>query len=236
LKAIHLNLASRPFRDYRPIYAVVVVTSLLIAFLMLNNVDTYYRYVRDTRKTRDEIASIESQTRQEHRRAEVATKVISTIDLTSLSKETKFVNAQLAERAFSWSELLDRLEVVLPANTRIMSVAPSFADNGLVHLSLQCEGKTAASMVNMLARLQRDPHFATPFPTGQDVTANGYRFGFGVDFKPWVARVVAKLSGKRNASCCSFLRCCSLQTRSSSSLIACSTRAVCTISNRGATR
>lgn len=192
MKPIHLNLASRPFRDYRPIYAVVVVTSLLVAFLMLNNVDTYYRYVRDTRKTRDEIASIESQTRQEHRRAEVATKVIGTIDLTSLSKETKFVNAQLAERAFSWSELLDRLEVVLPGNTRIISVAPTFADNGLVHLSLTCEGKTVDAMLNALTRLQRDPHFANPFPTSQDATANGYRFGFGVDFKPTVARVVAK--------------------------------------------
>ena len=48
MKPIHLNLASRPYRDYRPVYAVVVVLSLLTAFLMLNNIETYYRYIRET--------------------------------------------------------------------------------------------------------------------------------------------------------------------------------------------
>lgn len=192
MKPIHLNLAARPFRDYRPVYAVVVASSLLIAFLALNNLDTYLRYVHDTRTTREEIASLQAQIQQEHRRADAATREIGTMDLVSLSKETRFVNTQLAERAFSWSELLDRLEAVLPSNVRITSVTPVFADNGLVHLSLACEGKTADTLLNTLSRFQRDPHFSNPFPTSQDMSANGYRFGLGVDFRPTVARVVPK--------------------------------------------
>jgi hypothetical protein len=43
VKPIHLNLAARPYRDYRPVYAVVVLLSLLTAFLMLNNVESNYR-------------------------------------------------------------------------------------------------------------------------------------------------------------------------------------------------
>ena len=190
MKTIHLNLAARPFRDYRALYAVVVAASLLIALLMLNNVDTYYRYVRDTRKTREEIARIEAQTQQERHRTEAANNQIKTIDLVSLSKETKFVNTQLAERAFSWSELLDRLEAVLPGSIRITSVSPAFADNGLVHLTLMCEGKSADSMLSTISRMQRDAHFSNPFPTMQDNNGTVYRFGIGVDFKPTVARVV----------------------------------------------
>ena len=52
MKPIHLNLAARPYRDYRPVYAAVVVMSLLAAFLMLNNVETYYRYIHETKATR----------------------------------------------------------------------------------------------------------------------------------------------------------------------------------------
>jgi Tfp pilus assembly protein PilN len=192
VKTIHLNLAARPYRDYRPIYAVVVVTSLVVAFLMLNNVDTYYRYVRDTQKTREDIARIETQTTQEHRRAESAANQIKTIDLVGLSKETKFINTQLAERAFSWSELLDRLEAVLPPSIRITTISPSFSENGLVHLNLMCEGKSADSLLTTISRMQRDPHFANPFPTAQDQSANGYRFGLGVDYRPTMARVVSK--------------------------------------------
>jgi Tfp pilus assembly protein PilN len=190
VKTIHLNLAARPYRDYRPLYAVVVATSILIAFLMLNNVDTYYRYVRDTRKTREEIARIEAQTQQERRRTDAANNQIKTIDLVSLSKESKFINTQLAERAFSWSELLDRLEAVLPGSIRITSVAPSFSDNGLVHLTLSCEGKSPDSMLATISRLQRDPHFSNPFPTMQNNTGTVYQFGIGVDYRPTIARVV----------------------------------------------
>jgi type IV pilus assembly protein PilN len=192
VKPIHLNLAARPYRDYRPIYAVVIATSIIIAFLMLNNLDTYVRYVRDTRTTRNEITSIQAQIQQEHRRAESATRDTSTIDLISLSKESKFVNTQLAQRAFSWSELLDQLEAVLPGNVRITSISPQFADSGLVHLSLACEGKSSDTLLTTINRLQRDPHFSNPFPTNQERTASGYRFGLGVDYRPTVVRVVAR--------------------------------------------
>lgn len=189
MKTLHLNLAAKPYRDYRPIYAVVVATSILIAFLMLNNVDTYYKYVHDTRTTRASIASIEAQTQQERRRTDAATREISSIDVISLSKETKFINAQLAERAFSWSELLDRLETVLPSNVRITSVAPQFQESGLVHLNLACEGKDTDSMIVTINRLQRDEHFASPFPSSQSQSPNGFRFGIGVEYRPTIARL-----------------------------------------------
>ena len=64
MKPIHLNLASRPYRDYRPVYAVVVVLSLVTAFLMLNNIETYYRYKHDTRNTSTKISQIDTQIRQ----------------------------------------------------------------------------------------------------------------------------------------------------------------------------
>ena len=60
MKPLHLNLASRPYRDYRPLYAVVVIMSLLTAFLMLRNIDTFYRYKRETKTTAEDIQRIEA--------------------------------------------------------------------------------------------------------------------------------------------------------------------------------
>ena len=59
MKPIHLNLASRPFRDYRPVYAAVVIMALLTAFLALNIVDTFLRYRTETKTTRANIAKLE---------------------------------------------------------------------------------------------------------------------------------------------------------------------------------
>jgi Tfp pilus assembly protein PilN len=193
VKSLHLNLASRPYRDYKPVYAVVVATSLLIAFLMLNNVDTYYRYVSETQTTRSKIAQLDAETQSEHRRAATADAQLRNVDVVALDSETKFINARLAERAFSWSELLDRLERVLPADVRIRNITPTFQKTGLVHLELTCEAKKPDGMLQTLNGLVGDKNFADPFPHNEaTVTADTYSFTIGVDYKPSVARVVEK--------------------------------------------
>ena len=192
MKPLHANLAASPYRDYRPLYAVVVVVSVLIAFLMLNNIDTYYRYLRETRTTREQITRIESQVLSERRRADMATAQTKGMDLVTLGKQTKFINAQLAERAFSWSELLDRLEDVIPNDVRILSVAPTFTETGVVRLNLQCEAKTDRGMVATIAQFQRNMAFANPFPNSEALNNGVWMFGLAVDYKPSIPRVVSK--------------------------------------------
>lgn len=193
MKTLHLNLASRPYRDYKPVYAVVVVTSLAIAFLMLNNVDTYYRYVSETQSTRAKIAQLNADAEQEKRRAVASDAQLHNVDLASLDAETKFINSQLAERAFSWSELLDRLERVMPDDARIKNIAPQFSKNGLVHLELSFDGKAPDTYLHTLNALIADPHFANPFPHNVSaVDPTTYAFSIGVEYKPSIARVVER--------------------------------------------
>src|SRR6185436_1394311 len=49
---------------------------------------------------------------QQHHRKEIAEQKLQALDLAGLDAQTRFVNAKLAERAFSWSTLLDELESV----------------------------------------------------------------------------------------------------------------------------
>ena len=188
MKPLHLNLASRPYRDYRPLYAVVVVTSLLIAFMLLNNIETGYRYVHETRATRDKISQIDRQIEVENRRTEEANQRLRGVNVKLLAEQAQFVNARLAERAFSWSELLDRLERVLPDDVRIESVSPSFAKDGMVHLTLLGVAKTGYGMTNTLDRLNRDSRFASAFPTSEEHSPTGWKFSIGVDYRPSIAR------------------------------------------------
>ena len=107
-----------------------------------------------------------------------------------LAEQAQFVNARLAERAFSWSELLDRLERIVPDDVRIESISPSFAKDGMVHLSLQASAKNSQGMVHTLDQLNRDNRFANAFPTSELKTNEGYHFGIMVDYRPSIARVV----------------------------------------------
>jgi type IV pilus assembly protein PilN len=197
VKPIHLNLASRPYRDYRPVYAVVVVMSLLTAFLMLNNVETYYRYTHETRATRTKIASVEAQAEQEQAAARVVEQRLETLDLGRLNAQTKFVNAKLAQRAFSWSTLLDELESVVARDVRLIAVSPRFDDE--VNLRLNFAAKTAEGMIQTINRMNDDPQFRSPFPSNESVKNGQYTFALSVRYLPppvHTAGVQVKSSGK----------------------------------------
>ena len=185
MKPIHLNLAARPYRDYRPVYAVVVVLSLLTAFLMLNNVETYYRYVHETQATRARIAQVEEQTRVEARHEEAARNRLKGLDLARLDEQTRFINAKLAERAFSWSRLLDELESILADDVRLLSVSPSFADDGRIVLGLSFQAKSADGMITTINRMNADPQFADAFPSTESKDDAGiYSFNLTAIYLP----------------------------------------------------
>ena len=190
MKPLHLNLASRPYRDERPFIAVVVVGSLLIAFLTLTNFDTWYEYRNETQDTRAKIATLEKQAADERARTNTLNQRIRAVDVKLLAKQTQFANTQLAQRAFSWSELLDQLERILPDYVRIVSITPSFEDNGLVKLSLQCVARDSTGLVSTLTRFNANPRFSGAFPLNEDHTPEGYRFTITVSYRPSVERSV----------------------------------------------
>jgi Tfp pilus assembly protein PilN len=191
MRPLHLNLASRPYRDYRPVYAVVIVSALLIAFMMLNNVDTYYKYIHDTKTTRAEIERVDAETQHEQRQTDTLSQRLKTINIRQLADQTQFVNTQLAERAFSWSELLDRLERVIPRDVRIESISPSFEKTGIVRLTMQARAKTGSGMIDTLDSLNHEPQFSHAFPSAEQKNADGsYQFGIAVEYRPTIARVV----------------------------------------------
>ncbi|MEO8381731.1 MAG: hypothetical protein ABI779_18865 [Acidobacteriota bacterium] len=184
MKPIHLNLAARPYRDYRPVYAVVVLLSLLTAFLMLNNVDTYYRYVRETKSTRAKIAQLEEQTRKEQELDTRARQRLKGLDLKRLDEQTKFINAKLNERAFSWSGLLDSLESLLADDVRLLSVSPTFDKTGRIDLSLDFRSKSGDGMITTINRMNADPHFEGAFPHNETQIDEGYAFTISVRYLP----------------------------------------------------
>lgn len=193
MKALHLNLAARPYRDYRPVYAAVVVMSLAIAYLMLNNIDTYYRYVNETQHTRTQIEQIDRQAASERERTAAVEAQLRGVDVRGLEQQTRFINVHLAQRAFSWSELLDALEDVMPADVRIRSITPRFDKTGRVHLELSCEAKTSEGMLETITGLTNDPRFSDPFPHAESATDRGdFQFSIGLDYRPRAARLVLR--------------------------------------------
>lgn len=189
MKAIHLNLASKPYRDYRAVYVVAAVLAVVTAILLVYNVQTAYQYFVNTEETRAEIDALNTATQVERHETEKITRMLGQVNTKRLGAEANYINARIADRAFSWSELIDRLERIFPADVRLVTLNPATDEKGRTHIELTCVSKTPAGMVNLLNRFIADPHFARATPRAEQEQEGQYGFTLGVDYLPAAVEV-----------------------------------------------
>ena len=185
MRALHPNLATRPYRDYRPVWAVAAAILLATAALLAYNAQTAWRYFATTQETRGEIAKLEEQIAKERARTVAARQAVARFDTATLQARSLFVNQRIAERAFSWSGLLDDLESVLPNDVRLTRLSPNATREGTYVIAMDCVAKSEEGMVNLIRRFFSNPRFARPTPTSESVSNEGlYRFGIRVEYRP----------------------------------------------------
>lgn len=175
MKALHVNLASRPYRDTRVFTFAIVALSILTLVLMVNNIWTAIDYLSGTEDVRSEIATLEGEIAKVRKEIEASRTRIEGIDRRDMNRRISYVNSQIAERAFSWSALLDDLERVLPDDVRITELNPSIQPGGVVTLRLSLEAKEQEGIIEFLDRMLADPSFERAFPLSESLQENGTR-------------------------------------------------------------
>ncbi|MGH9459291.1 MAG: PilN domain-containing protein [Thermoanaerobaculia bacterium] len=185
MKVLHPNLAARPYRDYRPVWAVAALLAIATAALLVYNLQTAYRYFATTEETRREIARLEAEIEAERAASQAARQQIAQYDTGLLRARSAYINARIAERAFSWSQLLDDLEAVFPNDVRLTTLSPRPTREGHYVINMQAHAKSEDGMIELLNNLLASAEFDRPFPQSQLITETGtYRFSIAAEYRP----------------------------------------------------
>jgi hypothetical protein len=187
-----LDFARRPFRDYRPVYAVAAAALLAGAVLAAVNARLFFDYRRQVADTRAEIALLEARDSEIGRRVEGLRAALSSYKLSSLAAESRGLLQLVSERHFSWTGLLGRLERTLPMDVRLARLQPNFSEEGEVSVDLLLVGRSRDSVVRTVRALSRDPAFdsvelrSESSPEGG--VPEGYSFSLSSRYRPEAAR------------------------------------------------
>jgi Tfp pilus assembly protein PilN len=153
------NFARRPFQDDRPAFGAVAVLLLAGAVLLVANVRLFARYRRGVSDVRAEIATLDARQRIADEKARSAKTALSSYQLSSLAEESRELSRIVAERRFSWTMLLARLEKTLPGDVGILRLQPVFDKDGGVRLELQLVARGREAVVPTITALSKDPAF-----------------------------------------------------------------------------
>ena len=160
------NLATRPFLNTRPVWLVAAAAGLLALILIGFNLRLYLvanRHLDDETTMRDGL---------ELRYSALATEVKANVDVLervpwrSLKGRVDAINLILHEHSFSWIEMLDDIERVMPYDLRLTRITPSVG-SAEVTLSLVVIARNRDVMLEFLDNMIADPRIENPTPSSE---------------------------------------------------------------------
>jgi Tfp pilus assembly protein PilN len=119
-----LNLARRPFLNSRPVVRTALLLWLLGFLLLLGNVSRFWSYRQSSADKREQIDRGRTEIDIRQRAAAQLQHKLDGFDLEAQNQRVDFLNQRIAERTFSWSQLLDRIAERLPHDVRLNRLAP----------------------------------------------------------------------------------------------------------------
>lgn len=163
-----INLASRPYIDARRFYAnwamVLVPLALVAAVLAGYAVRALVGSREVARLVRDERARIAALDRT---RA-TAEEVMDRPENRDTREKSRFLNEVIARKAFSWTQVFDELERLMPDRVRVLAIHPEIKDSRVL-LVLSVAGESRADAVELLRRMEGSESFQQAQIRSEDV-------------------------------------------------------------------
>jgi Tfp pilus assembly protein PilN len=177
MRALELNLASRPFRNNTPIWvAHGVLTAAVVAFSAWN-AHTAVDVTRKLAALQADIGSVDRRFSELDRREAEAVKGARAFDLRTLQFQADKANDIILRRGLSWTRLFNTLEKVVPYEVRMTAVRPVYGTRqssasaprgavfeGTVPVDVEGTAHSLEAFLEFERALIVDPHFAEVEP------------------------------------------------------------------------
>ncbi len=155
----NLNLAKKAFRQVGllvSIWAGLLLLGFVLfavsSVLFVQTTIEVVHYMKGIREQQVKVARYEDDIRDIRRK-------IQKLDTKKFRTECAFLYEQIGARGFSWSELLDALEDVLPAQVRILSISPTVSHQKGIQLRLQVVAKQLNDFTTFLTKMYESGRF-----------------------------------------------------------------------------
>jgi Tfp pilus assembly protein PilN len=157
--SLRTNLATRPFYNERAVQALLALAALVVAGVTVFNVLALLSLTSRDRALVDRASSAEARTRDLRRDVARTRTGIDATHVTEISAAAHEANETIDQRAFSWTELFNRLEVALPPGVRLNSVKPTIDDEGRLVVDVGVVARNVAAIEDFIDALEKTGTF-----------------------------------------------------------------------------
>jgi len=195
MKALELNVASRPFRNNTPIWTALGALLAVVLAFSAWNARTAMTATRKLEALQADLGSVERQLGELDRREDSAIQGIRVFDAKIMKFQSDKANDIILRRGLSWTRLFNTLEKVVPYEVRMIAVRPMYGSSrtaaggtrsdlfeGTVPIDVEGIAQSFESFLEFERSLIVDPHFAGVEPILSETQAGSTEIKFQVRF------------------------------------------------------
>jgi len=197
MQALDLNLASRPCKNDTLPWVGVGVAVVVLVVLTVWNIRTYQVHSALTADLQVIYSETRSELDQFGRRDRGAQRDIEGFNVETLTVRADKANEVIGWKAFSWTQLFNLLQEVLPNDVQMVSIRPVFRPQvtqrrrdgtreekggGLIPVSVEGASKSMEAFFELERALQDHPHFERVDPEGTTQLTRGGPVSFQLNF------------------------------------------------------
>jgi len=161
---ITINLASRPFRNEALFYFIYAMAVVAVVGLSFYNWLNYVYYADNSREIKEDILQKEVALRRQQHELSYYEHAFEPQNVEELRSLVDFINRIINRRIFSWTELFNQFENLMPSRIMMVSIAP-IVEEGMIRINLRLMGDGYPNILNLIENLEQSPVFFSVYPT-----------------------------------------------------------------------
>ncbi len=191
---ITINLASQPYGQLQRFVLrwrlILSAVALLAVALLYGSVSACLSW----RVTQQQASELKQQIAELDRQKADAETYMNRAENRQIRQRAEFLNATIARKAFSWTEVFTDLEHIMPPRLHVTSIHPEVDNEGQLELHLMVAGSERQAAIELVRRLEQSPHFAQAqinseaTQTGQNAQADPIQYSISAIYIPAFAR------------------------------------------------
>ncbi|MGO9088252.1 MAG: hypothetical protein ACLQBK_23825 [Candidatus Sulfotelmatobacter sp.] len=167
---LDINLASQPYEDARQFWLRWGTATIAVAFLTLTLLTMTARdwvYARQDRKAMAETRALIAD--RDRIRAD-AEAFLNRPENRNTRDTSQFLNEMIERKAFSWTRVLENLEMVMPARVHLVGINPQLNDDNQLGLKMTVAGDSRERAIELAKHMEESGRFAETNITGERST------------------------------------------------------------------
>jgi type IV pilus assembly protein PilN len=179
---LDINLASRPYEDARQFWirwgsAVALIAILTLALIAETALSWVYAH-----KDQQTIASYRALIAERDRERSSAEAVLNKPENRTTRDRSRFLNELIERKAFSWTQVFQDLERIMPARLHVVSMHPELDEENQLQIKLTVAGESRDRALELVRHMEESARFRQPRITAENQQTQRGIAGDNVEF------------------------------------------------------